>query len=257
VLAFTFVALKNPVLKDGALPPGMCGTSLFEFALSQVIAQTGPPPPTPEQPDHNMPSTPTAMRPCPLEVETGVTPQQPKWAKVLHPAPPPIPAALKKCAPASAVAAPLPGKSSSKPAAASVPLAPFAPAPAPPLSTRAHRRRKGRHTDYGMSRCGVKLVPPAGSSIRAVDVMPDMLRDINKHLVDDVSSDIILEHAMDIKTGIFIAASRVPTSSKVACVLKHIRRLITIPGMIPIKSKTITLMTFLKVIDIPHIPAEP
>jgi hypothetical protein len=257
VLTFTFTALKKPILKDRALPPGMCGTSSFEFALSQVIAQTGPLPPTPGQPDHNMPTTPKAARPRPLEVETAVTPQQPKRAKVLHPAPPPIPAAQKKRAPASAVAAPPPSKSSSRTAAASVPLAPSAPAPAPSLSTRARRRRKGRHTDHGMSRCGVKLVPPAGSSIRAVDVTPDMLRDINKHLLEDVSSDIVLEYPMDIKTGIFIAASRVPTSSEVACALKHIRRLITIPGVIPIKSEAVTSTSFLKVIDVPHIPAEP
>jgi hypothetical protein len=257
VLAFTFMALKNPVLKDCALLPGMCGTSSFEFALSQVIAQTGLPPPTPEQPNHDMPSMPKAARPRPLEVETAVMPQQPKRAKVLHPAPPPIPATQKKHAPASAVAAPPPSKSSSKSAAASVPLAPSAPAPVPPLSMRACRRRKGRHTDHGMSRCGVKLVPPAGSSIRAVDVMPDMLRDINKHLLEDVASDIVLEYPMDIKTGIFIAASRVPTSSEVACALKHICRLITVPGMIPIKSKAVMLTSFLKVIDIPHIPAKP
>jgi hypothetical protein len=62
---------------------------------------------------------------------------------------------------------------------------------------------------------------------------------------------------MDIKTGIFIAASRVPTSSKVACVLKHIRCLITIPGLIPIKSEAMTSTSFLKVIDVPHIPAKP
>jgi len=62
---------------------------------------------------------------------------------------------------------------------------------------------------------------------------------------------------MDIKTSIFIAASRVPTSSEVACALKHICRLITIPGMIPIKSEAVTSTSFLKVIDVPHIPAEP
>jgi hypothetical protein len=84
VLAFTFVALKNPVLKDRALPPGMCGTSSSEFALSQVIAQTGPPPPTPGQPDHDMPTTPKAARPRPLEVETAVTPQQPKRVTVAN-----------------------------------------------------------------------------------------------------------------------------------------------------------------------------
>jgi hypothetical protein len=186
-----------------------------------------------------------------------VMPQQPKQAKVLHPAPPPISAALKERALASAVAAPLLGKSSSKLAAASVPLAPSAPTTAPPLSTRAYCRHKGRHTDHGMSRCGVKPVLPAGSSIRAVDVTLDMLRDINRHLLEDVTSDIILEHPMDIKTGIFIADSCVPTSSEVACVLKHICRLITVPGVVPIKSEAITSMSFLKVIDVPHIPAEP
>jgi hypothetical protein len=35
------------------------------------------------------------------------------------------------------------------------------------------------------------------------------------------------------------------------------RRLITIPGVIPIKSKAVTSTSFLKVIDVPHIPAEP
>jgi hypothetical protein len=48
VLVFTLMTLKNPSLKDHALPPGMCGRSSFEFTLSQVIAQSGPPPPTPE-----------------------------------------------------------------------------------------------------------------------------------------------------------------------------------------------------------------
>jgi hypothetical protein len=62
---------------------------------------------------------------------------------------------------------------------------------------------------------------------------------------------------MDIKTGIFIATSRVPTSSEVACALKHIRRLITIPGVIPIKSEAVMSTSFLKVIDVPHIPAGP
>jgi hypothetical protein len=108
-----------------------------------------------------------------------------------------------------------------------------------------------------MLHCGVKLVPPAGSLIWAVDVTSDMLWDINKHLLEDVASDIVLEYPMDIKTGIFIAASRVPTSSKVACAPKHIRRLITVPGVILIKSKAVTSTSFLKVIDVPHIPAKP
>jgi hypothetical protein len=93
--------------------------------------------------------------------------------------------------------------------------------------------------------------------IRAVDIMPAMLRDINNHLKDDVSSDIIPEHSMDVKAGIFIAASCVPTSSETACVLKHVRRLVTIPGVVPIQATPVTSTSFLKVIDVPHIPAKP
>jgi hypothetical protein len=165
-------------------------------------------------------------------------------------------AASEKRAPAPAVAAPR-SKSQSKPVAASVPLAPAAPTPALSLSKRTRRRRRGRHTDHGLSCCGVQLTPPTGSSIRAVDITPAMLRDINNHLRDDVSSDIVLEHSMDVKVGIFIAASRVPTSSEMACVLKHVCRLVTTSGVVPIQATPVTSTSFLKVIDVPHIPAEP
>jgi hypothetical protein len=101
------------------------------------------------------------------------------------------------------------------------------------------------------------LTPLAGSSIHAVDITPAMLRDINNHLKDDVSSDIVLEHSMDVKAGIFIAASRVPTSSETVCVLKHVRCLVTISGVVPIQATPVTSTSFLKVIDVPHIPAEP
>ncbi|KAF7773639.1 hypothetical protein Agabi119p4_5806 [Agaricus bisporus var. burnettii] len=72
-----------------------------------------------------------------------------------------------------------------------------------------------------------------------------------------VKSDVILEHAEDSGSGIFIAASRVPTSSETACVLKHIRRLVTVAGVVPIKSTPVTSTSYLKVIDVPMIPAEP
>jgi hypothetical protein len=251
VLRFVLITLKDPSLKDYVLPHGVCGSGSFESGLAMVIAQCGPPPP--EEPTTPTPTTTKAAQPRPLEVETAVTPQKPKRAKALHPAPPPIPAASKKRASAPAVAAPR-GKNQSTTAP---PTKPIVPAPAPSRSTRARRRRKGRHTDHGLSRCGVQLFPPAGSSILAVDITPAMLRDINKHLKDDVSSDIVLEYSMDIKTGIFIAASRVPTSAETACVLKHTCRLITVPGVVPIQSAPVTSTSFLKVIDVPHIPAEP
>jgi hypothetical protein len=103
----------------------------------------------------------------------------------------------------------------------------------------------------------VQLASPAGSNIHAIDIMPDMLRDINKHLKDNIASDIILEYSMDVKVGIFISATRVPSASETACMLKHVHRLVTIPGILPIQSATITLTTYLKVIDVPHIPAKP
>ncbi|XP_006463097.1 hypothetical protein AGABI2DRAFT_73806 [Agaricus bisporus var. bisporus H97] len=84
-----------------------------------------------------------------------------------------------------------------------------------------------------------------------------MLVEINKHLQDDVNSDVILEHSEDSGSGIFIAASRVLSSSETACVLKHIRRLVTIAGVVPIKSSPITSTSYLKVINVPMIPTEP
>ncbi|EKM73618.1 hypothetical protein AGABI1DRAFT_96181, partial [Agaricus bisporus var. burnettii JB137-S8] len=84
-----------------------------------------------------------------------------------------------------------------------------------------------------------------------------MLAEINTHLKNDVRTDVILEHAEDSGSGIFVAASRVPTPSETACVLKHIRCLVTVAGIVPIKSTPVTSTSFLKVIDVPMIPAEP
>ncbi|KAF7770965.1 hypothetical protein Agabi119p4_6939 [Agaricus bisporus var. burnettii] len=84
-----------------------------------------------------------------------------------------------------------------------------------------------------------------------------MLAKIKIHLQNDIKSDVILEHAEDSGSSIFIAASRVPNSSETACVLKHIRRLITVAGVVPIKSTPVTSTSYLKVIDVPMIPAEP
>jgi len=40
-------------------------------------------------------------------------------------------------------------------------------------------------------------------------------------------------------------------------VLKHVHCLVTIPGIMPIQSAAVTSTSYLKVIDVPHIPAEP
>jgi hypothetical protein len=135
-----------------------------------------------------------------------------------------------------------------------------APAPAPVVqkkkSSKHHKGRKW-HTNHGLSCCGVQLTLLAGSTVRAIDITPDMLWDINKHLKDNIASDLALEFAMDIKVGIFISVTCVPSASETACVLKHVRRLVTIPGVIPIQSTAITLTTYLKVIDVLQIPAKP
>jgi hypothetical protein len=116
----------TPGLKDHPFQ-GMGGISSFEVQLAQVIASSGPPPPTPAT---GPPPVPAATRPRPSDVETVVTPQKPKRAKVLHPAPPPITAASSKRAPAKAVEAPQRAGKSLAPGASSKPTAP--PAPVPP-----------------------------------------------------------------------------------------------------------------------------
>ncbi|KAF7783090.1 hypothetical protein Agabi119p4_2466 [Agaricus bisporus var. burnettii] len=118
--------------------------------------------------------------------------------------------------------------------------APVAIAPTTPASKPSGKKRRARHTCHGASRRGVFLTPPAGSSIRANHISPAMLAEINTHLKNDVSSDVILEHSEDSGSGIFIAASRVLNSSETACVLKHIRRLVTVAGVVPIKSTPVT-----------------
>jgi hypothetical protein len=85
-------------------------------------------------------------------------------------------------------------------------------------------------------RRGTKLSPPAGSSICADAITPDMLQEINKHLKDNIQSGLVLESIFDVKECIFVNTSTVPTAAKTACALKHIRRLVTVPGALPIQS---------------------
>jgi hypothetical protein len=106
VLGFVWHVLRTPHLKDQPLPPGMCGTSSFEVALAQIIAQTGPPP-SEATPTATPRPAEKAARPLSSGHEATVPPQPSKKAKVFHPAPPVTSAASKKRAPAPAVAAPL------------------------------------------------------------------------------------------------------------------------------------------------------
>ncbi|KAF7770967.1 hypothetical protein Agabi119p4_6941 [Agaricus bisporus var. burnettii] len=193
-----------------------------------------------------------------------MTPRKLKKAKPAQPTPPPPPQ------PPIFGQDPVPSKNNTYAKAAArrppqqrppprpqAPAAPAAVATTTPVSKPSGKKRRARHTCHGAKRRGVHLTPPAGSSIRASHISPAMLAEINNHLKDDVSSDVILEHSEDSGSGIFIAASRVLTSSETACVLKHIRRLVTVAGVVPIKSSPVTSTSFLKVIDVPMVPAEP
>jgi hypothetical protein len=240
VLDFIHMVLVTPVLKDHTVH-GPGGITSFEVALAQIIAFASlPPPETAAAAPPPLPPAQSAMRPRPDDVETAVTPQKAKRVK-FQPAPPINPAALKRRAPAPAIAVP-PRRDATK--AADAALKPAAPAaPSPSFSSSSRR--------------GIKLTPPAGSSICAKSITPDLIREINTHLGKDIDSNVILEAAFDIGTGIFLAASAVPSPPDVACVLKHVCRLLPVTGLIPIKAKPATSTSYLKVVDVPLVAAAP
>ncbi|EKM74439.1 hypothetical protein AGABI1DRAFT_133256 [Agaricus bisporus var. burnettii JB137-S8] len=232
ILRASHVLIKRRDL-DGYKTSSVAGIGSFSEQLAKIIGLVDPPPrafeSTPPPPTPSGTATPWPRSPS---ADMDMTPRKSKKAAARRPPqqqPPPRPQA--PAAPAAVATTP-----------ASKPLG---------------RKRRARHICHGASRRGVQLTPPAGSSIRASHISPAMLAEINKHLKDDVSSDIILEHSEDSGSGIFIAASRVPTHSETACVLKHIRRLVTVAGVVPIKSTPVTSTSYLKVIDVPMIPAEP
>ncbi|EKM74074.1 hypothetical protein AGABI1DRAFT_133666, partial [Agaricus bisporus var. burnettii JB137-S8] len=231
---------------DGYNTSSVAGIGSFSEQLAKIIGMVDPPPrafePTPPPPTPSGTATP---RPRSPSADMDMTPRKSKKAKPAQPTPPPPPQ------PPAAARRPPPQRPPPRP------QAPAAPAPTTPASKPSGKKRRARHTCHGASRRGVFLTPPAGSSIRANHISPAMLAEINTHLKNDVSSDVILEHSEDSGSGIFIAASRVLNSSETACVLKHIRRLVTVAGVVPIKSTPVTSTSFLKVIDVPMVPAEP
>ncbi|KAF7761132.1 hypothetical protein Agabi119p4_10541 [Agaricus bisporus var. burnettii] len=155
---------------------------------------------------------------------------------------------------------PASGKAPTKPLP--VPSSKRAPAPkdAAPVSFRApsapRKRRQGKHTAHGASRRGIILTPPAGSSVTAESFSPGVLNGLNQVLRSDVKSNITLTHATVDGNGIFLAASRVPTAAEIQFVLKHVRR--TFPNKTtPIVHSPATSTSYLKIVDIPHVPASP
>ncbi|KAF7768475.1 hypothetical protein Agabi119p4_7718 [Agaricus bisporus var. burnettii] len=134
------------------------------------------------------------------------------------------------------------------------------PKDAPPVSFRApsapRKRRQGKHTAHGASRRGIILTLPAGSSVTAESFSPGALNNLNQVLRSDVKSNVTLTHATVEGNGIFLAASRVPTAAEIQFVLKHVRR--TFPNKTtPIVHSPATSTSYLKIVDIPHVPASP
>ncbi|KAF7759997.1 hypothetical protein Agabi119p4_11692 [Agaricus bisporus var. burnettii] len=152
------------------------------------------------------------------------------------------------------------GKAPTKPLP--IPSSKRAPPPtsAAPVSFRApsapRKRRQGKHTAHGASRRGIILTPPAGSSVTAESFSPGVLNSLNQVLRSDVKSNVTLTHATVEGNGIFLAASRVPTAAEIQFVLKHVRR--TFPNKTtPIVHSPATSTSYLKIVDIPHVPASP
>ncbi|KAF7762537.1 hypothetical protein Agabi119p4_9130 [Agaricus bisporus var. burnettii] len=85
---------------------------------------------------------------------------------------------------------------------------------------------------------------------------PGVLNNLNQVLWSDVKSNVTLRHATVKGNGIFLAASRVPTAAEIQFVLKHVRR--TFPNKTtPIVHSPATSTSYLKIVDIPHVPASP
>ncbi|XP_006455811.1 hypothetical protein AGABI2DRAFT_121727 [Agaricus bisporus var. bisporus H97] len=152
------------------------------------------------------------------------------------------------------------GKAPTKPLP--IPSSKRAPPPSstPSVSFRApsapRKRRQGKHTAHGASRRAIILTPPTDSPVTAASFTPEVINNLNRLLKSDVKSDVILTHASVEGNGICIAASRVPSPAEIAFVLKHVRRIFPSPN-VPIGHSPITSTSYLKIVDIPHVPASP
>ncbi|KAF7760013.1 hypothetical protein Agabi119p4_11708 [Agaricus bisporus var. burnettii] len=132
------------------------------------------------------------------------------------------------------------------------------PSSAPSVSFRApsapRKRRQGKHTSHGASRRAIILTPPADSPVTAASFTPEVINSLNQLIKKDIKSDVVLTHASVEGKGICIAASCVPSPAEISFVLKHVRRIFPSPN-IPIAHSPITSTSYLKIIDIPHVPA--
>ncbi|KAF7783082.1 hypothetical protein Agabi119p4_2458 [Agaricus bisporus var. burnettii] len=229
-----------PSLRDSFFPAVEAPASAVDAPAPRVIPRDAPPPAE-------------SSKAKPPKKKVRVDPAPP--SDVTPPATAPLMEVDEPAAPF-----PASGKAPIKPLP--VPSSKRAPAPkdAAPVSFRApsapRKRRQGKHTAHGAKRRGIILTPPAGSSVTAESFSPGVLNGLNQVLRSDVKSNITLTHATVDGNGIFLAASRVPTAAEIQFVLKHVRR--TFPNKTtPIVHSPATSTSYLKIVDIPHVPASP
>jgi hypothetical protein len=128
-----------------------------------------------------------------------------------------------------------------------------APAPkdAPPVSvSKRMRRKRGKHTTHGPSRRGIHLTPPAGSLISAASFTPAVIDGLNKHIGSDLHGDLCLTSAHVAPRGIFLQATRTPTSQEISFVLRHVRKIFPSQDGKHIAENQATSTSYLKVLDV-------
>jgi hypothetical protein len=121
------------------------------------------------------------------------------------------------------------------------------------------RRCRATHTTRGLTRKGIYLTPPAGSTCSAAFFTPEVFDGLHSHLRSDLKvTDLDLVSAHPSGGGIFIDTTRTPTSAETAFVLKHVRRLFPTPQGTPAIDTILPSSTsFLKLIDVPITPGPP
>ncbi|KAF7777778.1 hypothetical protein Agabi119p4_3850 [Agaricus bisporus var. burnettii] len=120
----------------------------------------------------------------------------------------------------------------------------------PPLFPSTLLRRLARDAKVSILHTALRTV------VTAESFSPEVLNGLNQVLRSDVKSNITVTHATVDGNGIFLAASRVPTATEIQFVLKHVRR--TFPNKTtPIVHSPATSTSYLKIVDIPHVPASP
>ncbi|EKM74500.1 hypothetical protein AGABI1DRAFT_95588 [Agaricus bisporus var. burnettii JB137-S8] len=225
-----------PTIMDDDIKPVVAPASAVDAPAPHVIPRDAPP--QADSAKSKPPKKKVRVEPAPSDVTSPAT------APLMEVDEPAAPSSASGKAPIT----PLPIPSSKR-----APL----PSNAAPVSFRApsapRKRRQGKHTSHGASRRAIILTPPADSPVTAASFTPEVINSLNQLIKKDIKSDVVLTHASVEGKGICIA-SRVPSPAEISFVLKHVRRIFPSPN-VPIGHSPITSTSYLKIVDIPHVPA--